>query len=87
MFQGVTKLLLTRIPFFREVIVGSFSCDHCGYTDSEINSAGRIQDKGVRIALQVSENAVSLQNAFFIFQSNRFGSLSFEIYHLVIVYK
>ena len=51
-------MLLTRIPFFREVIVGSFSCDHCAFTDTEINSAGRIQDKGVRIALQVSAQSV-----------------------------
>jgi hypothetical protein len=28
--QGTTRLLLTKIPFFREVIIMSFSCPHCG---------------------------------------------------------
>ncbi|XP_063167133.1 zinc finger protein ZPR1 isoform X2 [Candoia aspera] len=51
--RGVTRLLLTRIPFFREVIVGSFACSSCGWTNSEIQSAGRIQDRGVRYALAV----------------------------------
>ncbi|XP_046543972.1 zinc finger protein ZPR1-like [Haliotis rubra] len=46
--QGITRLFLTRIPFFREVIVSSFSCDHCGYRNAELQPGGRIQDKGVR---------------------------------------
>jgi hypothetical protein len=28
--QGTTRLLLTKIPFFREVIIMSFSCPYCG---------------------------------------------------------
>ena len=28
--NGTTRLLLTKIPFFREVILMSFSCPHCG---------------------------------------------------------
>ncbi|XP_076457372.1 zinc finger protein ZPR1-like [Babylonia areolata] len=42
--QGVTRLFLTKIPFFREVIVSSFSCDECGYRNAELQPAGRIQD-------------------------------------------
>ena len=30
MLQGTTRLLLTKIPYFREVIIMSFSCPHCG---------------------------------------------------------
>ncbi|QSL65108.1 hypothetical protein MERGE_002413 [Pneumocystis wakefieldiae] len=44
--QGVTKLLLTIIPFFREVIVMSFECPHCGFKNSEIQSGSTIQEKG-----------------------------------------
>lgn len=51
--QGMTRLLLTKIPFFREIIVSSFSCEHCGWSNTEIQSAGRIQDQGVRYALSV----------------------------------
>lgn len=49
----MTRLLLTTIPFFREVIVSSFSCEHCGWSNTEVQSAGRIQDQGVRYTLTV----------------------------------
>ncbi|XP_048199847.1 zinc finger protein ZPR1 [Perognathus longimembris pacificus] len=51
--QGTTRLLLTKIPFFREIIVSSFSCEHCGWSNTEIQSAGRIQDQGVCYTLTV----------------------------------
>lgn len=41
--QGVTRLLLTSIPFFREVIIMSFRCEHCGFQNNEIQSAGMIR--------------------------------------------
>lgn len=51
--NGMTRLLLTKIPFFKEIIVSSFSCEHCAWSDTEIQSAGRIQDQGVSYALTV----------------------------------
>ena len=36
-------MLLTSIPFFREVIVMSFHCEHCGFSNNEIQSAGPIR--------------------------------------------
>ncbi|XP_040060258.1 zinc finger protein ZPR1 [Gasterosteus aculeatus] len=51
--NGVTRLLLTKIPFFKEVIVSSFSCDNCNWSNTEIQSAGRIQDQGVCYTLKV----------------------------------
>lgn len=51
--QGVTRLFLTKIPFFREVIVSSFNCDHCAYHDAELQSATRIQDKGVTYTVRI----------------------------------
>ncbi|KAJ7223198.1 zf-ZPR1-domain-containing protein [Mycena pura] len=44
--QGVTRLLLTSIPYFREVIVMSFRCEHCGFTNNEVETASTIQPKG-----------------------------------------
>lgn len=35
----------------------SFSCDHCGFSNNEIQPGGQIQEKGVRIILQVSSVA------------------------------
>lgn len=51
--NGITRMLLTKIPFFREVIIMSFSCPHCGLKNSEIQSAGQIQEKGSKYTLRV----------------------------------
>lgn len=51
--QGTTRLLLTRVPFFREIIVMAFSCPHCGYESNEIQSGSTIQEKGVKHVLNV----------------------------------
>lgn len=36
-------MLLTTIPYFKEIVVSSFRCDKCGHRDTEIQSAGEIQ--------------------------------------------
>lgn len=51
--NGTTRLLMTKIPFFKEIIVSSFSCDNCSWSNTEIQSAGRIQDQGVCYTLKV----------------------------------
>ena len=58
MKQGTTRLLLTRIPFFKEIILMSFECPHCGFTNNGIQSAGRIQEKGCTMKLSVSSPEV-----------------------------
>ena len=57
--QGVTKLLLTKIPLFREVILMSFDCPHCNYSNSEIQPGGPIQDQGVKYVLNLSQKEAS----------------------------
>lgn len=52
--KGITRLLLTRIPFFREIILMSFFCPHCSFKNSEIQSAGEIQQKGARYELRLT---------------------------------
>uniref|UniRef100_A0A3B3ZXN6 Zinc finger protein ZPR1 n=1 Tax=Periophthalmus magnuspinnatus TaxID=409849 RepID=A0A3B3ZXN6_9GOBI len=51
--NGTTRLLLTRIPFFKEIIVSSFNCDHCHWSNTEIQSAGEIQDQGVCYTMKI----------------------------------
>ncbi|MCI4388289.1 hypothetical protein PGIGA_G00084030 [Pangasianodon gigas] len=51
--NGKTRLLLTKIPFFREIIISSFTCSHCNWTNTEIQSAGRIQEQGVCYTLHL----------------------------------
>ena len=53
----MTRLFLTRIPYFREVIIMSFSCDHCGFHNNEIQPAGTIQIKGAHYELRLTAMA------------------------------
>lgn len=53
--DGTTRLLLTNIPFYKEVILMSFSCDECGFRNNEIQSGQEIQLQGNRITLKVAE--------------------------------
>lgn len=57
LLQGITRLLLTKIPFYKEVVLMSFSCEHCGFTNNEIQSGGEISPKGCRITFTVVEAA------------------------------
>mmetsp|Transcript_16292 Transcript_16292/g.67496 ORF Transcript_16292/g.67496 Transcript_16292/m.67496 type:complete len:426 (-) Transcript_16292:2250-3527(-) len=52
--NGVTKILLTKIPFFKEVVIMAFECDHCGYRSSDVQPGGQIAQLGVEILCKVS---------------------------------
>ncbi|KAG7285154.1 hypothetical protein NEMBOFW57_009775 [Staphylotrichum longicolle] len=52
--NGMTRLFLTKIPYFREVIIMSFSCDKCGFSNNEIQPAGTFQLKGARYELRLT---------------------------------
>lgn len=54
--QGTTRLLLTRIPHFREIVLMAFECPHCYERNSEVQFAGRLEPRGVTLTLQVPEN-------------------------------
>ncbi|KAF4979713.1 hypothetical protein FZEAL_4141 [Fusarium zealandicum] len=52
--NGITRLLLTAIPYFREVVIMSFSCDHCNLQNNEIQAAGTVQPKGTNYELRLT---------------------------------
>ncbi|EFN83895.1 zinc finger protein ZPR1 [Harpegnathos saltator] len=52
--NGLTRLLLTKIPHYKDIVLMSFDCNHCGYQNNEIQNAGKIGKKGIKITLQVS---------------------------------
>jgi zinc finger protein len=52
---GVTRLLLTQIPYFREVILMSFLCDSCGFKNTEVQFGGEIKEKGCKRTLHLKE--------------------------------
>ncbi|VDD90159.1 unnamed protein product [Enterobius vermicularis] len=53
--NGITKLICVRIPYYRQVIVMSFSCEHCGCRNNELQSAEAVQEYGTEIVLSVKE--------------------------------
>ena len=54
MKNGTTTLLLTRIPFFREVMISRFECPHCGFQNNSVQFAGEYPAKGVHCELHVT---------------------------------
>lgn len=50
----MTKLLLTKIPFYKEIILMSFECEACGCKNNEVQSGDRMQEKGTIIKCTIS---------------------------------
>ncbi|KAG7610035.1 Zinc finger ZPR1-type [Arabidopsis suecica] len=48
-----TRMFVTKIPYFQEVIVMASTCDSCGYRNSELKPGGAIPEKGKKITLSV----------------------------------
>ncbi|KAI3948271.1 hypothetical protein MKW92_035259 [Papaver armeniacum] len=51
--NGMTSILLTRIPNFREVVLMAFECSHCHERNNEVQFAGQLQPKGCSYSLKV----------------------------------
>ncbi|XP_052902964.1 zinc finger protein ZPR1 isoform X2 [Anopheles moucheti] len=78
--NGITRLLLTQIPFYKEVVIMSFSCDHCGYENNEIQPGGEIAPKGVEIQTTiVTARDLNRRVVKSDFSSIRIEELDFEI--------
>lgn len=48
-----TKMKVTDIPYFKEVIIMATDCEKCGSRTNEVKSSGGIEEKGKRIKLNV----------------------------------
>ncbi|KAG9509029.1 Zinc finger protein ZPR1, partial [Fragariocoptes setiger] len=55
--QGTTRILLTSIPYFKEVAIMSFECKHCNTINNELQSVGEIQERGVRYKVKCHTDA------------------------------
>ena len=55
--QGRTRLLLTTIPYYKDVILSSFECESCHFKNNDIQPAQRIESYGIMISVQVLNNA------------------------------
>jgi len=79
-FQGITRLLLTKIPLYKETLLTSFECGHCGFKNNEIQPGGTMEEKGVRITLAVqSERDLNRQVVKSDYTSVKIVELDFEI--------
>jgi zinc finger protein len=51
--NGSTKLLLVRVPYFRDILIMSFECPHCGFRSNEVQPAEGVSESGgIRITVQ-----------------------------------
>ncbi|XP_031623256.1 zinc finger protein ZPR1 [Contarinia nasturtii] len=78
--NGITRLLLTKIPFYKETIIASFSCENCGYENNEIQPAGEIEPTGCKITLQIKTSKDLNRRVVKSDRTNvKFVELDFEI--------
>ncbi len=52
--NGITRFLLTKIPFFKEIILLAFECLNCGYRNSEVQSASNLADYGIKYVVNMT---------------------------------
>ena len=53
--DGLTRILLTKIPHFKEIVIMAFECEACGFKNSEVQSAGEIQERGKKVKSQIED--------------------------------
>jgi zinc finger protein len=58
--SGITKIMMTKIPFFKEIILMAFECPHCAFRSSEVQHGQSLADHGIHFEL----NAVSQRVKF-----------------------
>eukprot|EP00884_Botryococcus_braunii_P018348 jgi/Botrbrau1/5197/Bobra.0172s0065.1 len=82
MKNGETRMILTKIPHFREVMVCSFECPHCGNRNNEIQFTGAYGETGVRYKLSVPQGDAKALNRQVVKSDAaiiRISELDFEI--------
>lgn len=45
--------MLTRIPYYKELVISSFECPHCDFKNNQLDPAIEIKTQGVRISLNI----------------------------------
>ena len=51
--QGQTRLLLIRIPYYKDVILSSFECESCNFKNNDIQPAQQTEAYGILINVNV----------------------------------
>ena len=50
----VTHMKMVEIPHFKQVVIMSTVCEHCGYRSNEVKTGGEVPEKGKKITLHVN---------------------------------
>eukprot|EP01029_Cantina_marsupialis_P027597 TRINITY_DN773074_c0_g1_i1.p1 TRINITY_DN773074_c0_g1~~TRINITY_DN773074_c0_g1_i1.p1 ORF type:complete len:535 (+),score=210.96 TRINITY_DN773074_c0_g1_i1:91-1695(+) len=58
--SGETRMCITDIPYFKEVILMAFCCDYCGFRECEVKSGGGIPPMGRTITLDVTPETAAV---------------------------
>ncbi|KAK4521188.1 uncharacterized protein ATC70_013133 [Mucor velutinosus] len=78
--NGITRILLSKIPHFKEIIIMAFECPHCGFRNNELQSAGVFNERGHIITLTIkSKEDMNRQLVKSDFCSVKFEELDLEI--------
>jgi zinc finger protein len=80
MENGMTRFMIHKIPYFRELVIASFECEHCGERNNEVTFGGEIQVQGCAYQLEVTcERDLNRQIIKSDSATVTFPSLEFEI--------
>eukprot|EP00794_Sanderia_malayensis_P011232 gene11232-12411_t len=79
---GMTRLLLTKIPFFKDVVLSSFECEHCGNKNNDIQPTEAVQDKGIKITTKIKS---SKQDNIFTNIKKLTGTMQYTLFLLCII--
>ena len=78
--MGMTKFMYTKIPMFKEIILSCFSCEHCGWRDTQVSFGGKIAETGVKFVFRIeNEQAINRSVVKSEFATIRIPELDFEI--------
>ena len=55
--EGNAQMCIASIPFFKEIIIMAFSCDFCGYRNTDIKHGGGMSEHATKIIFHVKTPA------------------------------
>lgn len=76
----MTKFMYTKIPMFKEIILSSFYCEHCGNKNTEVQFSGKLAPQGIRYEyICTDEAALNRSIVKSEYATIRIPELDFEI--------
>ena len=64
---GETRMCVTDVPHFKEIIIMSFLCDECGFRSVEVKPGGAVPDQGTVSELRLEPGKLLFRGGAWIF--------------------